>query len=258
VLVIPQVYMDGQAGRVLRTAALARDFPVYLTQPQSRAVLASDLDGDSYINSMFSSHHRRGFSRLLRRLGDFGTVSFNVARDRDSVFRRMEEFLLLEARGWKGRKKTALTSDRLQTAFARETINGLADRDMVRIMTLDIDGKAVASLLIMIEAGTAYTWKISYDEAFSAYSPGMLLMIEATKMLLDDPNVTNADSCAVPNHKMMDRVWAERRQLQTIVIGLGPQTDRVARQAFSQIELYDRTRIAARSMRDRLRAVFSR
>jgi hypothetical protein len=258
VLVIPQVYMDGQAGRVLRTAALARDFPVYLTQPQSRAVLASDLDGDSYINSMFSSHHRRGFLRLLRRLCDFGTVSFNVARDRDSVFRRMEEFLLLEARGWKGRKKTALTSDRLQTAFARETINGLADRDMVRIMTLDIDGKAVASLLIMIEAGTAYTWKISYDEAFSPYSPGMLLMIEATKMLLDDPNVTNADSCAVPNHKMMDRVWAERRQLQTIVIGLGPQTDRVARQAFSQIELYDRTRIAARSMRDRLRAVFSR
>jgi Acetyltransferase (GNAT) domain len=258
VLVIPQVYMDGQAGRVLRTAALARDFPVYATQPQSRAVLASDLDGDGYINSVFSSHHRRGFSRLLRRLGEFGTVSFNVARDRDSVFRRMEEFLMLEARGWKGRKRTALTSDRLQAAFAREAINSLADRDMVRIMTLDINGKAIASLLIMIEAGTAYTWKIAYDEAFATYSPGMLLMIEATKMLLDDPNVTNADSCAVPNHQMMDRVWAERRQLQTIVIGLGPQTDRVARQAFSQIELYDRTRIAARSMRDRIRAVFSR
>ena len=258
VLVIPQVYLDGQAGKVLRTAALARDFPIYLTQPQTRAILASDLDGDSYINSVFSSHHRRGFSRQLRRLGELGTVTLNVARDRDSVFRRMEEFLLLEARGWKGRKRTALTSDRLQAAFAREAINGFADRDMVRIATLDIDGKAIASLLIMIEAGTAYTWKIAYDEAYSTYSPGMLLMIEATKMLLDDPNVTNADSCAVPNHAMMDRVWSERRQLQTIVIGLGTQTDRVARQAFSQIELYDRTRVAARSMRDRIRAVFSR
>ncbi len=258
VLVMPQVYVDGQAGRVMRTAALARDFPVYLTQPQSRAVLASDLDGNNYIQSVFSSHHRRGFSRLLRRLADFGKVSIGLARDRDSVFRRMEEFLLLEARGWKGRKRTALTSDRLQAAFAREAINGLADRDMVRIATLDINGKAIASLLIMIEAGTAYTWKIAYDEAYSAYSPGMLLMIEATKMLLDDPNVTNADSCAIPNHPMMDRVWAERRQLQTIIIGLGPQTDRVARQAFTQIELYDRTRVAARSMRDRLRAAFSR
>ena len=231
---------------------------VYLTQPQSRAVLASDLDGDSYINSVFSSHHRRGFSRLLRRLGEYGTVNFSVARDRDSVFRRMEEFLLLEARGWKGRKRTALTSDRLQAAFAREAINDLADRDMVRIMTLDINVKAIASLLIMIDAGTAYTWKIAYDEAFSTFSPGMLLMIEATKMLLDDPNVMTADSCAVQGHPMMDRVWAERRQLQTIVIGLGTQTDRVARQAFSQIELYDRTRIAARTMRDKLRAVFSR
>lgn len=258
VLVIPQVYADGQAGRVLRTAALARDYPVYLTQPQSRAVLASDLDGDAYINSVFSSHHRRGFSRLLRRLSDFGTVSFNMARDPDSVFQQMEEFLLLEVRGWKGRKRTALTSDRLQAAFAREAINGLAERDMVRIMTLNINGKAIASLLIMIEAGTAYTWKIAYDEAFAAFSPGMLLMIEATKMLLDDPNVTDADSCAVPNHSMMNRVWAERRHHLTIVIGLGPQTDRVARQAFSQIELYDRTRFVARSMRDRLRAVFSR
>ncbi len=256
VLVIPKVYMDGQPGRVLRTAALARDFPVYLTQPQTRAVLASDLDGDSYINSVFSSHHRRGFARLMRRLGGFGTVAFHVARDRDSVFRRMEEFLLLEARGWKGRKRTALISDRLHAAFAREAINGLADRDMVRIMTLNVNGKAIASLLIIIEAGTAYTWKIAYDEDFSAFSPGMLLMIEATKMLLDDPNVANADSCAVPNHPMMDRVWAQRRQLQTIVIGLGPQTDRVARQAFSQIELYDRTRIAARTLRDRLRAMF--
>jgi Acetyltransferase (GNAT) domain len=256
VLVIPQNYMDGPAGRVIRTAALARDFPVYLTQPQSRAILASDLDGESYVNSVFSSHHRRGFSRLLRRLSDFGTVSFNMARDRDSVFRRMEEFLLLEARGWKGRKRTALTSDRLHVAFAREAVNSLAERDMMRVMTLDVNGKAIASLLIIIEAGTAYTWKIAYDEAFAQFSPGMLLMIEATKMLLDDPNVISADSCAIPDHPMMDRVWAERRHLQTIIIGLGPQTDRMARQAFNQIELYDRTRIAARSMRDRLQAWF--
>ncbi|MGL4405570.1 MAG: GNAT family N-acetyltransferase [Notoacmeibacter sp.] len=256
VLVIPQAYSDGAAGRVLRTAALARDFPVFLTQPHTRAVLASELSGEDYIKTVFSSHHGRGYSRLLRRLEEHGTVSFSVARDRDSVFRRLEEFLLLEMRGWKGRNRTALTSDRLHAAFAREAINGMADRDMVRIVTLDINGKAIASLLVMIESGTAYTWKIAYDEAFSNYSPGMLLMIEATKLLLDDPNVTMADSCAVPNHPMMDRVWSERRELQTIVIGLGTQTDRLARQAFSQIELYDRTRTVARSLRDRLKSWF--
>lgn len=257
VLVIPQVYMDGDAGRVLRTAALARDFPIYLTQPQTRAILKSDLSGEDYIKAMFSSHHRRGFTRLLRRLGEFGTVNFNVARDQDSVFRRLEEFMLLEIRGWKGRKRTALSSDRLQAAFAREAINAMAERDMVRIMTLDINGKAIASLLVMIESGTAYTWKIAYDEAFAACSPGMLLMIETTKVLLDDPNVMMADSCAVQDHPMMDRVWGERRQLQTLVIGLGTQTDRLARQAFSQIELYDRTRTVARSLRDRLKALFN-
>jgi hypothetical protein len=53
----------------------------------------------------------------------------------------------------------------------------------------------------------------------------------------------------------MDRVWSGRKALQTVVIGLGSQTDRVARQVASQIDLYDRTRLAARSLRERLRTI---
>lgn len=254
VLVLPHIHADGPAARTLRGAALLRDFPVHSTKPVTRAMLQTDKDADAYLGSVFSSHHRRGFARLMRRLGETGRLEVTLTRDAGGIFRRMEEFLALENRGWKGHRRTAMAADRLQAAFAREMVNGMGERDMARILTLDLDGRAIASLIVLIEGGIAHTWKVAYDEAHAAFSPGMLLMIEATRFLIEDPNVSLADSCAVPDHPMMDRVWSERRMLETLVIGLGPDKDRVARQAANQIDLYQRTRKAARGLRDRVRA----
>ncbi|TIS07781.1 MAG: GNAT family N-acetyltransferase, partial [Mesorhizobium sp.] len=75
------------------------------------------------------------------------------------------------------------------------------------IHTLTLDGRTIASLVVFVEAGVAYTWKTAYDETLSAYSPGTLLMIEVTKQHLDDPNVAMTDSCAVPDHPVMSRLW---------------------------------------------------
>jgi hypothetical protein len=258
VLVIPDIHAEGPAARTLRAGALLRDFPVHATRPVTRACLETRDDADDYLRSTLSSHHRRGFGRLLRRLGEKGEVEFNLTRDVNGVFERMEEFLALEAKGWKGARRTAMASDRMQAAFARETVNGLALLDMMRILTLDLDGRAIASLLIMIERGTAYTWKIAFDEAYAAYSPGMLLMIEATRMLIDDPNVERADSCAAPDHPMMDRVWSERRRIETLVIGLGADKDAVARRALGHIEFNRSSRRAARGLVSTLQGIFRR
>ncbi|NJR13568.1 MAG: GNAT family N-acetyltransferase [Phyllobacteriaceae bacterium] len=256
VLVIPQIYADGPAAKFLRAGALMRDYPVYATEPVQRASLSTDIAAEDYLRQAFGSHHRRGYARLMRRLAESGHVDVTLNRDADAVFRRMEEFLSLEHGGWKGANRTSMASDRLQAAFARETVNRMAERDMARIMTLDLDGVAIASLIILIENGTAYTWKIAYDEAYSAFSPGMLLMIEATRLLIDDPNVTDADSCAVPDHPMMNRVWSGRRPMETIVIGLGADKDRLARQVRQQISFYHRSRSAARGLRERLKGWF--
>jgi hypothetical protein len=253
VLVIPQIYRDGAAARVLRAAALLRDYPVHATAPVTRAMLETDLDAEAYLGTVFTGHHRRGYARQLRRLAGKGAVEFTLTRDADGIFRRMEEFLSLEARGWKGRKRTAMISDRMQAAFARETVNGMAARDRVRIMTLDLDGRAIASLIILIENGVGYTWKIAFDETHAAASPGMQLMIEATKFLIDDPNIERADSCAVPDHSMMDRIWSARAPVETLVIGLGPDRDRQARAALAQLQIRQQTRSAARSLRDKVR-----
>ena len=164
----------------------------------------------------------------------------------------------LDAAGWKGRQPTASAIDRSRPAFPREAVHRLAEQDMCRIHLLTLDGRTIACLIVFVEAAVAYTWKTAYDETLSAYSPGTLLMIEVTEQHLDDPNIVMTDSCAVPDRPVMSRLWSERKPMGTLVVGLTPDADRLARQAASQLHLYRETRNMARLLRNRMRSLLKR
>jgi hypothetical protein len=218
-----------------------------------RPFLKSEKDSVDYITDNIRSHSRRNFGRLRRQLEAMGDFSYEVARSPSEVRFAMEEFLLLENAGWKGRQRTSLAADRYRAAFAREAINNLAERDLCRIHSFKLDGQVIASLIVFVQSGHAWTWKTTYDETYSSYSPGALLILQVTESHLDDPNIQLTDSCAVEDHPVMARLWSERREFATMVIGLRPNLDRETRQVTSQIELYRNTRNAAKTMRDRLR-----
>ena len=164
----------------------------------------------------------------------------------------MEEFLLLEASGWKGKKRTAMLSDRLRAAFAREAVNNLAEIDAARIHTIDIDGRAIASMIVLMMNGEAYTWKTAFDEEFSRFSPGKLLLAQLTDWHLDDANITRTDSCAIPDHPIMSRFWKEREAMGTLIIGLRENSDREVRQVGTQLHLYQNTRNVAKMIRQKI------
>lgn len=148
--------------------------------------------------------------------------------------------------------------DRFRAAFVREAVDSLAADDRCRIHTLKLGGKTIASLIVFVEAGVAYTWKTAYDETLSAFSPGTLLMMDATATHLDDPNIERTDSCAVPGHPVMSRLWKEESAMGDVVIGLSPDADRQARQAAAQLHLYAETRNVARLVRDRIRSLIGK
>jgi CelD/BcsL family acetyltransferase involved in cellulose biosynthesis len=258
VLVLPDMHLDGAVARMLRSFAASRDLTLIATEEVERAFLESTLDGEEYLKASLRAHHFREFRRLKRRLGDQGTLEYRIARQPEEMRAGVEAFLALESSGWKGRDRTAMVNDRYQAAFAREAVHLLSQRDMSRVHTLHLDGQIIASLIVFVEQGIAYTWKTAYDESYSAYSPGTLLMIEATKTHLDDPNIQATDSCAVPDHIVMDRLWSERRRMGTLVLGVTPQADRAARQAAKQLHLYRETRNMARLLRERVRQLVGR
>ena len=253
ILVLPDIMMDSVTITALRGVAIGRGLPVLSTASVQRPFLKSEKDSVDYFKDNIRSHSRRNFGRLRRQLEASGQFEYEIARSPADVRMALEEFLLLENAGWKGRQRTSLAADRFRAAFAREAVNNLAERDLCRIHSFKIDGRVIASLIVFVQSGHAWTWKTTYDEGFAQYSPGTLLIMQVTATHLDDPNIQLTDSCAVEDHPVMARLWSERREFATLVIGLRPNMDREARQVTSQLELYRSTRNAARTVRDRLR-----
>lgn len=258
VLVLADVFVDSPVVSLFRSVAMASNMPVASTRVRPRPFLDATQNPDTFFQTAIGGHHRRNLGRLWRRLEKEGTLSYDVARAPEPVRLAMEEFLLLENAGWKGQHRTSLVADRYRAAFAREAINGLAVQDKCRIHTLTFNGRVIASLIVFVDAGRAWTWKTTFDETLSSYSPGTLLMMRASEQLIDDPNVVLVDSCAKDDHPVMSRLWPDRRDLTTLVIGLEPELDREVRQAAAQIELYQNTRTTARRVRERVNTLLKR
>ncbi len=258
VLVIPMTRLDGPFVQLFRAVAVSRNLPVAETDRFERPILQSLEDGPTYLAQTISAKHRRERRRQRRLLSEAGELRYDVARQPEEIRHRMEEFLSLEASGWKGRRRSAMVVDRYRAAFAREAITNLAETDNVRIHTLNLDGQAIASTVVFVMGGTAYTWKTAFDETYAHCSPGQLLMDDLTETHLDDPNIMTTDSCAVPDHPVMSRIWRERCSMGTLIIGLDTASDRDVRQVEKQLHLYKNTRNIARVVRDRLRALTGR
>ncbi|WP_309085568.1 GNAT family N-acetyltransferase [Chelativorans sp.] len=258
VFVFPETRMDGPFAAALRAVAETRNLPLITASEAERPFLESDLDGEAYLKQSLRPHHYREFRRLKRRLADLGRLEHRIARQPDEIRHGIETFLTLEASGWKGRERTAMAVDRYRAAFAREAVHLLAERDLCRIHTLVLNNHALACLIVFVESGIAYTWKTAYDENYAAFSPGTLLMIEVTKTHLEDPNISATDSCAVPDHPVMSRLWSERRPIGTFVVGLTPDTERLAHQAAGQIHFHRAARNRLRLLRNGIRRLLRR
>ena len=258
VLVLPDMRLDGAVAAMLASVAETRGLPLVTTGRVERAFLESKLDGEEYLKASLRPHHYREFRRLKRRLADQGRLEHHVARGPEDIRLPSRCFCRWKPRAGRDANAPRWSIDRYRAAFAREAVHRLAEQDLCRVHSLTLDGKVIACLIVFVEAGVAYTWKTAYDETLSAFSPGTLLMIEVTKQHLDDPNIELTNSCAVPDHPVMSRLWSERKPIGTLVIGLTPAADRATRQTASQLHLYRETRNFARLVRNRVRNLLKR
>lgn len=252
VLVLPLVRLNGPFVRMIRAVALSRNLPVSIAERHRRHLLQNGPEADSYLQNRLSSDDRNLLNTKWSDLQALGTVSYNVARQAADVRMRMEEFLALEANGAKGRKRNALVTDRYRAAFAREAINNLAEIDAARIHTVDLNGEAIASVVILMAMGEAYIWKSAFNERYANYMPERLLTQRLTEWQLDDANIIRTDSCVVEEELSLSGLWDDAAEMGTLVIGLSQNSDRDVRQVATQVHMYRNTRNLAKALRERI------
>ena len=196
-----------------------------------RAALFPDPDRTIEPQPTLSKKRMRELRRQLRKLDDIGPTEFSCASDSDAVNSAIEGFLTLELRGWKGRKGTALYNHKKIAAFSRQIVSELASDGQCEIFSFNQNNKPIASLILLGRNGRLVPWKMAFNEKLSAYSPGMQVMVEATRALKSRADFVEADSLAVADHVMMKRVWPDRVAITDLTIALTPeaagQVDRV-------------------------------
>jgi hypothetical protein len=101
-------------------------------------------------------------------------------------------------------------------------MTGLAAEDGVRIPRLALNGRPLAVAILLVGGDAAWLYKIAHDETHARHSPGALLVVELTRRLLDDGEFRSIDSCAEPDHPMIDRIWRERLEMADLVAIVRP------------------------------------
>ncbi len=189
-----------------------------ITSNHVRAGLDCTTTFETWFASNFTRKRRKELKRLRARLSEAGDLKTAKLASDDDPGAWTDQFLQLEAAGWKGECGTAIACDDAMQGFVRDVLQKLHAEGRLHFWRLSVDDKPVAMLFAMQSGRNVWLGKIAYDEALARFSPGVLLILDATQSLLCDPGVDFADSSAVPDHPMINRVWRDRIAIADILI----------------------------------------
>jgi CelD/BcsL family acetyltransferase involved in cellulose biosynthesis len=126
----------------------------------------------------FNAGRRSDFRRAGRKAAALGMVRYEVLQPDASQFDALfDEALQVELGSWKREAGTAIASEPAKEAFFRAYFRSAAAKGDLRIAFLRINGRAAAMQLAVEQGGAYWLFKIGYDAAYQACSPGTLLML---------------------------------------------------------------------------------
>jgi CelD/BcsL family acetyltransferase involved in cellulose biosynthesis len=224
---LPEMPIDGQLAATLRAEAAAQARRIELVHRQERALLDSDLGPTAYLEQALSGKKRKELRRQHARLAEAGKLKLERFDDDRCLATWIDHFLALEASGWKGAAGSALSAHDATTGLFREALRGAAERGRLERLSLTLDARPVAMLANFITAPGAFAYKTAFDERFARFSPGVLLQLE-NLALLENAEIAWCDSCAAPDHPMIDGLWTERRAIGRYSVAIGGAAKRSA------------------------------
>lgn len=200
---------------------------------QKEATLLVHLDGswEAYLASR-PRRLRHELARKRKRLETAWDAEWVSMADADGAERAMTEVLRIERNSWKDRAGTSLVSEPDAAAFYRRLARGCTPRRWLRVESLYLDGQPVAHILGVVHRGTCYALKTSCDEAYRAWSPGIVLFQHAIRKACEDGLTT------------FDFLGASSRWKSELANGARAQVDACAFSASALRCRWDRVRVA--------------
>ena len=191
----------------------------------TRACFKPLEDEETFLMTNVAKSTRKGTARTRRKLEKRGVLETDFLYEYTPEI--VQQFLELEASGWKGEGGTALKSQTETQLF----LDGMLRRSMPQgnatVVRISLDARPIAMLVVLQQGRKAAQFKIAFDEQLKEYSPGTMVEFdEVSRMFADE--IEFSDSCADPKHSMINRVWSDRVRFQSLVIASNKVLPRLA------------------------------
>lgn len=204
----------------LRKAAAMQNRPAPVVHRRSRALLASGLDAEAYLEANIRSKKRKEWRRLGYRLAELGKVETHTLGSGEQLEGWCDAFLDLEAAGWKGFDGAALANTAETRRFFYAMMHGAWSAKRLDMLSMTLNGKPIAMLVNFRTPPGSWSFKIAHDPELARFSPGVMIELDNLARVLGDPGLAWMDSCAVEDHPMINSLWAERRTLVQVSVPL--------------------------------------
>jgi CelD/BcsL family acetyltransferase involved in cellulose biosynthesis len=178
-----------------------------------------------------SRRHLSELRRRRRRLAEMlGAEPVVVDRSDDPA--AVNEFIAMESAGYKARNGVAMATVPGEPAYFRDMCRAFASENRLCLLTLAAAGHTVA-MQIWLRGGEAlFMIKVSYDEAYGHYAPGVQLHIDGMDYFHHRTDAKWMDVCTFKNNDLLLRLYPDRRRVRTALIGLGSWLDAPVMKAF--------------------------
>ncbi|HEY8639473.1 MAG TPA: GNAT family N-acetyltransferase [Solirubrobacterales bacterium] len=133
-----------------------------------------------------SGSRRRNVRRRRKRLAELGEVTIDVFDGSADLEPYFEEFLRLEATGWKADLGTAVSSSVETTRFYHDVMAWAAEKKLLRLSFVRVGGRGVAVALLLDDGHRRHNLKVGFDDEYAPYYAGVLQNFEEIRRALED------------------------------------------------------------------------
>jgi hypothetical protein len=202
----PTMAQLAKPGKKLAAIAFQSSAENYIEVPKDLTVFHARL------SSKFKGQLRRG----LKKLQALPDLRFLCREESRSVHENMRRFEVVENAGWKGRENTSVKAMPANARFCQLAAERYAAAGWMEWNFIEGDGTTIGAHYAVRVRRTIYLLKIGYDERYSSFTPGNVLIekaVEHASAAGDVDEVNFVADCEWHRH------WAmARRELHDVII----------------------------------------
>jgi CelD/BcsL family acetyltransferase involved in cellulose biosynthesis len=236
---IDLIYLHG-LGPASRVAPMVGSPRFELVQHGNAPVIDLSRGWEAVYRAKTNSKTRNLHQRRRRQLAQLGKLEVCVARTREELAAALEDAFRLHSLRTRGRPDPTTFGSAQGRRFHRAVLSQLAASDIPRIVTLKLEGQAIAFHYYFALSGRMYTHRAAFDPTLRRYSPGIV-------NTLDTLEVASAEGLTLVEFLNADRAKLDLAdRVDPLYEGFGLARTRVARGALALGKASLRLRMALR------------